>query len=251
MPGLIRVGHKGADGIVAGNTLASFDAALDIGVDMIEFDVLELDGRLVLAHDGRDARRREPPTLEEGLDHLASAAFDGLRLDVDLKLPGYEARVLEALHDRALLTRCLISSQYVASLADLRLAEPSVRLGWSVPKAARDYTKSRAYKMPAYAALRAYRAAFPRRAARAIRERRVDAIMAHWRLASPALVRATKAAGGELYVWTVDDPREIRRFESMGVSGVITNDPRLFQAVRPTPNAQRPTPKPSAHTPQH
>ena len=43
MPGmsaLIRVGHKGADAIVPGNTLASFDAALAAGVDMIEFDVL-------------------------------------------------------------------------------------------------------------------------------------------------------------------------------------------------------------------
>ena len=35
-------------------------------------------------------------------------------------------------------------------------------------------------------------------------------------------------AGGELYVWTVDDPRRIRRFEQLGVDGVITNDPRLF-----------------------
>jgi glycerophosphoryl diester phosphodiesterase len=251
MSALIRVGHKGADGIVAGNTLASFDAALDVGVDMIEFDVLEFDGRLVLAHDDRDARRRHPPTLEEGLDHLAASAFDGLRLDVDLKLPGYEARVLQALRDRDLLPRCLISSQYVASLADLRLADPSAGLGWSVPKAARDYTRSRAYKVPAYAALRAYRATFPRRAARALRERRVDAIMAHWRLVSPALVRAVKGAGGDLYVWTVDEAESIRRFEDMGVTGVITNDPRLFQAVGPTPNAQRPTPKPSAHTPPH
>jgi len=244
MSALIRVGHKGADGIVAGNTLASFDAALDVGVDMIEFDVLEVDGRLVLAHDYRDARRREPATLEEGLDHLASAPFDGLNLDVDLKLPGFETRVLEALHERDLVERCLISSQYVASLADLRLAEPTVRLGWSVPKAARDYTKSRAYKVPAYAALRAYRAAFPRRAARALREGRVDAIMAHWRLVSPALVRAVHRAGGELYVWTVDEEQHIRRLEAMGVTGVITNDPRLFRAVGPTPNAQHPTPKP-------
>jgi glycerophosphoryl diester phosphodiesterase len=234
MSALIRVGHKGADGIVTGNTLASFDAALDVGVDMIEFDVLEVDGRLVLAHDGRDARRRDPATLEEGLDHLASAAFHGLALDVDLKLPGYEARVLEALRERDMLARCLISSQYVASLADLRLVEPGVRLGWSVPKAARDYTKSSAYKVPAYAALRAYRAAFPRRAARALRERRVDAIMAHWRLLSPALVRAVKRSGGELYVWTVDDKESIRRYERMGVTGVITNDPRLFDAVEST-----------------
>ena len=40
LPALIRVGHKGADAIAPGNTLASFDAALAAGVDMIEFDVL-------------------------------------------------------------------------------------------------------------------------------------------------------------------------------------------------------------------
>ena len=38
VPGLIRVGHKGADHVAPGNTAASFEAALDHGVDMIEFD---------------------------------------------------------------------------------------------------------------------------------------------------------------------------------------------------------------------
>jgi glycerophosphoryl diester phosphodiesterase len=228
---VLRVGHKGADAVVPGNTCASFDAALHAGVDMIEFDVLEADGCLVLAHDFHDAHTREPITLEQGLDHLATAAFGGVELDVDLKLPGYEDRVLEALRERELLERCLISSQYVASLADLRLADPSVRLGWSVPKATRDYTQSRAYRVPAYAALRAYRATFPRRAARALRERRVDAIMAHWRVVSPALVRAVRGAGGALYVWTVDELERIRRLDALGVTGVITNDPRLFTAL--------------------
>jgi glycerophosphoryl diester phosphodiesterase len=38
-----------------------------------------------------------------------------------------------------------------------------------------------------------------------------------------------QGAGGELYVWTVDDARRIRELEQLGVTGVITNDPRLFQ----------------------
>ena len=58
---LIRVGHKGAAHVAPGNTIESFQAALEHGVDMIEFDVLRTDdGRLVLAHDGEDATRREP-----------------------------------------------------------------------------------------------------------------------------------------------------------------------------------------------
>ena len=87
MPAL-RVGHKGADLIVPGNTLASFDAAVEAGVDMIEFDVLPVDGRLVLAHD-YTCDLAAAPLLEDGLDHLA---MTGIPLDVDLKLPGYEAR---------------------------------------------------------------------------------------------------------------------------------------------------------------
>jgi glycerophosphoryl diester phosphodiesterase len=34
--------------------------------------------------------------------------------------------------------------------------------------------------------------------------------------------------GGELYVWTVDEPSRIRSLERLGATGVITNDPRLF-----------------------
>ena len=52
--------------------------------------------------------------------------------------------------------------------------------------------------------------------------------MAHWALVTPRLVRAVRAAGGELYVWTVDEPARIGRLERLGVTGVITNDPRLF-----------------------
>ena len=90
-----RVGHKGASLIAPGNTLASFDAALAAGVDMIEFDVLPAhgSGELILAHDAR-AARGDPPTLEDGLAHLASPAFEGLDFDVDLKATGYEIGLL-------------------------------------------------------------------------------------------------------------------------------------------------------------
>jgi glycerophosphoryl diester phosphodiesterase len=52
--------------------------------------------------------------------------------------------------------------------------------------------------------------------------------MVHWRLVSEELVDAVATAGGELYVWTVDDLGRLRELEAMGVTGVITNDPRLF-----------------------
>jgi glycerophosphoryl diester phosphodiesterase len=233
MPDVRRIGHKGADLIAPGNTPASFDAALAAGVDMIEFDVLPeyldrpLEGRLLLAHDySQDLR--QAPTLEAGLAHLASAAFDDVELDVDLKAPGYEARVVEALRAHGLVGRALVSSQYMRSLLAVRALEPRLRLGWSVPRVRRDYTQSWLYRLPAYSALLYMRRRLPGLARAHLAAGRCDAVMAQWRLVTPALVRAVAESGGELYVWTVDDSRRIRALQALGVTGVITNDPRLF-----------------------
>jgi glycerophosphoryl diester phosphodiesterase len=233
-----RVGHKGADLIEPGNTLASFDAALAHGVDMIELDVLPALARgartedserpLVLAHDYEDAAEREPLSLEQGLSHLAAEPFAGIEFIVDLKLPGYEARVLEALEEFALKGRAIVSTAYRDSLPRLREADPGVRIAWSVPRARRDYTRSILWAGPALAALRVMRRTLPKRAEKALRDGLCDVVSAHWRLVSPALVAAVARAGGELYAWTVDHSPKIRQLEQLGVTGVITNDPRLF-----------------------
>jgi glycerophosphoryl diester phosphodiesterase len=232
VPALRRVGHKGADHIAPGNTPASFDAALAAGVDMIEFDVLPEDGqapatsRLVLAHDA--GHLRGAISLEEGLDHLAAETYARVELDVDLKLPGYEERVVAALRERGLVERTLVSSQYMRSLVAIRALEPGLRLGWSVPRVRRDYTRSALYAVPAYTLLRYWRRRLPTVAAAHLEARRCDALMVHFKLVTRRLVAAVEAAGGELYVWTVDDPARIRALEALGVTGVITNDPRLF-----------------------
>ncbi len=227
-----RVGHKGAAGIAPGNTLESFDAALACGVDMIEFDVLserpDGGGRLVVAHDHEDLQTRPPLTFERALEHLAGASFAGVELDVDIKLPGYELRVADALRDFGMVTRTLASSMFPQGLDRIRAAEPALRLGWSVPRVRRDYTSDALTAIPAFALLSGYRAALPGRARSALRADRFDAVMAHWRVVSPALVRAVADSDGELYVWTVDDPARIARLTAMGVDGIITNDPRLF-----------------------
>ena len=59
--GLKRIGHKGADSILPGNTLESFEAAVAAGVEMIELDVLRpraefLDGRLAPGGGGAGGR---------------------------------------------------------------------------------------------------------------------------------------------------------------------------------------------------
>ena len=153
---------------------------------------------------------------------------DMIELDVDIKLPGYELRVLDALRAHDLVERTLVSGMFPSGLARIRAAEPDLRLGWSVPRVRRDYTTDVLTAIPALAMLTGYRAALPRRARGALLEGRFDAIMAHWRVVTRRLVHAVAEGGGELYVWTVDDARMIERLSAMGVDGIITNDPRLF-----------------------
>jgi glycerophosphoryl diester phosphodiesterase len=230
---LRRVGHKGAAHIAPGNTTASFDAALAADVDMIEFDVLPEDpedrerSRLILAHDYAHVAP-DSHTLQEGLAHLAAPQFADVELDVDLKLPGYEARVVDALRHYGLVDRAIVSTLYMRSLVALRELEPRLRLGWSVPRVRRDYTSSALTAVPAWALLMRMRRRLPAVATAHVRAGRCDALMSHWRLVTPRLVRMLREAGGDLYVWTVDDAARIRRLEALGVTGVITNDPRLF-----------------------
>ena len=225
---MIRVGHKGADHVAPGNTVESFEAALAHGVDMIEFDVLRArDGQLVLAHDYTDAEGRDCLTLQEGLEHFAGEAYSGVELDVDLKLPGYEREVVEGLQERGLAERSLVSTMYTESLERLGELAPGLRRGWSVPRVRRNYLRS-PLALPAYAIVRLMRARLPGQAAGRINSDGCEAIMAHQVLVSRRLVKAVHSAGGELYVWTVDDAARIRALEALGVDGVITNDPRLF-----------------------
>jgi len=230
---LRRVGHKGAAHIAPGNTTASFDAALAARVDMIEFDVLPQDhldperSPLILAHDYAHVDP-DSLTLEQGLAHLAAPQFADVELDVDLKLPGYEARVVQTLRRHDLVERAIVSTLYMRSLVALRELEPRLRLGWSVPRVRRDYTSSALTAVPAWALLLRMRRRLPAIATAHVRAGRCDALMSHWRLVTPRLVRMLSEAGGDLYVWTVDDAARIRRLEALGVTGVITNDPRLF-----------------------
>jgi glycerophosphoryl diester phosphodiesterase len=225
-----RIGHKGADAIAPGNTLGSFDAALKAGVDMIEFDVLPANrdgtGELLLAHDYDHIDAAI--TLEEGLDHLKEIKVDLL---VDLKRTGYEDRVVSALRERKLLGRAVVTTMEPASLPILRRLEPTLPIGQSVPKVKRNYLARRGTKLIAGFGVFYLRGTLPRKMARAIHAGRIDAVSAHYSVVTPRFVRAVHLAGGQIYVWTVDNARDITHFAAMDADGVITNDPRLFDGA--------------------
>jgi glycerophosphoryl diester phosphodiesterase len=249
---LKRIGHKGADSIRPGNTLESFEAAVAAGVEMIELDVLRprsefLDGGdwrravagpvsagappLLVAHDWGDARRREPFTLGEVLDAFTRAPLDGVEIDCDLKIAGREDEVVAALGERDLLERASVSTMEVSSLRVLRRLDPGLRLGWTVPRVTRNWNSMPWAKLLVVAGLISLRRRLPGDVRRQAPGLGVRSIWAYDPVITPRLARACHDAGLELIAWTVDDLREMRRLRDLGVDGICTNDPRLFDRL--------------------
>jgi len=224
-----RIGHKGADAIVTGNTADSFDAAVEHGVDMVELDVLRAkEGRLIVAHDPHDALRRRPMELTEALDLFLEPPLDEIEIDCDLKLPGREAELAGALAGRGLIERAMISTMEVESLLRLRQIEPDLRLGWTYPKTRRDWTQY-GWAGPALrAGLSALRRRFPATLAKRGPELGISAVWAYHPIITPRLVEVAREIEVELIAWTVDDANRMAELLAMGVDGICTNDPRLF-----------------------
>jgi glycerophosphoryl diester phosphodiesterase len=58
-----------------------------------------------------------------------------------------------------------------------------------------------------------------------------DFLAVNMATASVGLVRDARAAGKEVYVWTVNDPLSMSHMASLGVSGLITDEPALAREV--------------------
>jgi glycerophosphoryl diester phosphodiesterase len=186
---------------------------------------------LIVAHDWHDAERRTPLTLDEALDAFLEPPLDRVEVDLDVKLAGREEELVEAIRERDLLGRAMISTMELSTLARVRELEPRLRRGWTYPKVTRDWGSKRWARAPMLAALVAMRRRLPAIAARALPEMGVDSMWVYHPLVSPRLARATRTAGIELIAWTVDDLPRMRKLVAAGVTGLCSNDPRLFASL--------------------
>ena len=210
----LRIGHGGASALAPANTLASFDAALGVGVDMVEFDVREYRGELVLAHSIFHQRLPGNLRLHDALAHLSQPRFDGVELNVDVKRTGYEPRVVEELRRAGLIERTIVSSQIPLVLDHLRQIEPRLRLGVSVGgRVARVSHRWRDWRSGVLGGMGA---------------RRWDVLMAQYRLVDARLLEQVAERSGRLFAWTVNERLAIQRLAGLGVHGITTADPRLF-----------------------
>jgi glycerophosphoryl diester phosphodiesterase len=221
----LRIGHRGAAALAPENTLASLALAIELGCDLVEFDVLTHGGRLVLAHSPAELPA-EPATLD---DALALVAASDAGAHVDLKTPGTEAAVGEALGRHGLVERAVVSSFRPATLHALRAAEPRVRLGLTYPEDRHGLSRRRALTPFLGVGLAAMRATLAPRVGRLLADAQASAAMLHWRVVSSAVVERCHALGVPVLAWTVETRDDARRLGELGVDGLIADDPRLIQ----------------------
>lgn len=228
------VAHRGSAIDAPENSLAAFRRAIEVGADWIELDVQRsADGVIVVAHD-RDLMRisgdmrevREMTGAELARIDVGSGTGKGNefaserlpRLDDVLGLPlGRTGLMIELKYNRPdeelaaavasrLKTehgRVAVLSLNLEALAQIRRHNPGLQTGLLVSASAGNLLRVDA-----------------------------DFLAVSQNIATPWFIDRARGAGKPVYVWTVNSEQEMLRLMSLGVSGIITDDPALGVRVR-------------------
>ncbi|MGD0610658.1 MAG: glycerophosphodiester phosphodiesterase family protein [Anaerolineales bacterium] len=230
------IAHRGDSIHAPENTLAAFEAATRQGADAIEFDVqLTRDGQVIVLHDPTVDRTTDgtgnvtqldlPALRELDAGSSFSAQFHGepiptlnelfeavgKRLYLNVELPKYATpldglvpKVAEMVRQHALEERVLFSSFLPRDLSRMRKILPSVPRGLLTHSGWRGGWGRVFGWRGDYAVLHPYLTDLDN-----------------------GLVRRVHAARKRVHVWTVNAEVDIRRVISLGVDGIITDDPAL------------------------
>ena len=222
----LRIGHRGAASLGPANSLEAIEAALTAGLDGIEVDVVAPDDELHVAHSEREWTS-ESPSLDEALELVARAA-DRPFVHLDLKVAGYEERLVDAVRAHGLGDRTIVSSFSAPILRAVRAAGPGFSTGFGYPY---DRTGLAERVIPApvvHAGLVAMRRALPRRLPGMLRASEADVMLLHHVLVTPAVAARCRELGVPVWAWTVNDPAALARVDALGVDAVVTDDPSIF-----------------------
>ena len=227
------IAHRGSSASAPENTMASIRQAIEDGADWIEIDVQEsADGEIIVIHDsdlmklaGVNIKAWEVtskdldeidvggwfapefsgeriPTLEAVLAEVKGKS----RLVVELKYYGHdeqlEQRVIELVESAQMQDEVMIMSLEYAGIQKVRALRPGWKIGLLSARAVGDLTRLDA-----------------------------DFLAVNMALARPSMVQAVHAAGKEMYVWTVNDALAMSQVMSLGVDGVITDEPKKGREV--------------------
>jgi glycerophosphoryl diester phosphodiesterase len=251
-----RIAHRGGSALFPENTLPAFAGALrTYGADAIELDVhLSRDGALVVSHDESVDRCTDGHGAIAALDWATLVRLDaGYRFTPDggqtfpfrgrgVRLPLLEevlrahpnARVnieLKPDHPDGVETLVRLLRRLDAIERVCIGSERDVvgeRLAAALPEACHFYTQGAALRLalglwgmqPKYADPR-----FQILEASLFYEGR--------RVIDRAFIEGVHSLGKTIFVWTVDDPAEMRRLREDGVDGVISDRPDLLPVLTP------------------
>ena len=219
------VAHRGASAEAPENSREAFTAAVAAGADLVELDVTH---GLVVAHDAGAPGLHLFQVLELLAPHP-------IGVHVDLKQPGDEGAVLDALDRFGLRERALLSTAFP------RVARVLASLAPDVPRAI-GYPRDRigvarfgwpgVVTRPGAAALRA---AMPVRIPLLLGRTGAGVLALHHTLCSTAAVAAAHHRGVPVFAWTANEPGLIRRLAAAGVDAIVSDNPKMALATLSAP----------------
>lgn len=226
----LAIGHRGAAALAPENTLASLEAAVAHGVDVIEFDVLERPGsELVLAHS-----LHETPDgallLDDALEWFRG---QDVGLHVDVKGVGFEHGVVAALERHGLAGRAYISTSRPPSVRRFAVLAPALPRAFTYPEDRLGITRVQLARPLIAGSVRALRQALPARIAGMLRRSHATVASLNHEVLTAATVRRCHSIGVPVIAWTVNEPERVRELVELGVDGVVSDDPRIFAATLP------------------
>jgi glycerophosphoryl diester phosphodiesterase len=228
------IAHRGAAGARPENTMASFALAIEDRATWVELDVQEsADGEVIVMHDSDYMKIA-------GVDLKAwDATMDALA-DIDIGSwfgPEYASERTASLRDVLALakdsgTGVLIELKYYGhdEMLEQRVAEVVEETGMT------DQVRAMSLKYEAVQKMKALRPAWTvgllaTATVGDLTALAADFLAVNTATASARLIRDARAAGKEVYVWTVNDPLSMSHMASLGVSGLITDEPALAREV--------------------
>jgi glycerophosphoryl diester phosphodiesterase len=203
--------------------------------DYVEFDVRKTKDRVsIICHDdctvsGRTIHDFTYDELEEELggealtfDELLDVTAGKVGLHLDLKEPGYEEEIVEAVRQRGVEDRLVITSED-GIVRKIKAKFPAIKTGLSLG--------DELAGAPPWRRLRVRLSeAFPRDR---IERSRADFVAVQWQLADFNVLRYANRHQMPAWVWTVDQEIALRRFlADPRVTTVITNFPELAMRLR-------------------
>lgn len=192
----------------AGNDPVALQAAVMLGVDVVEADVRLHGQRLEMSHDRPPRRPREQLSRFE-LEHLLDAAAGGATLMLDLKGAGrIGSRVADALDTAEPATPVLVCGRWW----------PSV-----------DAVARRPWARPLLSAGNRHELALLSRRVRG--PRRPYGVCVQRSLLTPAVVRDLRAGVEQVLTWPVGDLASLSSVLELGVTGVISDDADVLRTV--------------------